>query len=59
MDFLDRVKILEAKTTRKKIQTEIQRCTDTALKKELELKAKYIGINEYYPTPYKVCEFIA
>ena len=59
MDFLDRVKILEAKTTRKKIQTEIQRCTDTALKKDLELKAKYIGINEYYPTPYKVCEFIA
>ena len=59
MDFLDRVKILEAKTTRKQIQTEINRCTDTALKKELELKAKYIGINEYYPTPYKVCEFIA
>lgn len=59
MDFLDRVKILETKTTRKKIQTEIQKCTDMALKKELELKAKYIGINEYYPTPYKVCEFIA
>lgn len=59
MDFLDRVKILEDKTTRKKIQTEIQKCTDLDLKKELELKAKYIGINEYYPTPYKVCEFIA
>lgn len=59
MDFLERVKILESKTTRKKIQTEIQKCTDSDLKRELELKAKYIGINEYYPTPYKVCEFIA
>lgn len=59
MDYLERVKILEAKTTRKKIQTEIQKCTDSALKKELELKAKYIGINEYYPTPYNVCEYIA
>lgn len=59
MDFLERVKILESKTTRKKIQTEIQKCTDSDFKRELELKAKYIGINEYYPTPYKVCEFIA
>ena len=59
MDFFERIKILEAKTTRKKIQTEIQRCTDSDLKVELELKAKYIGINEYYPTPYKVCEYIA
>lgn len=59
MDFLERVKNLESKTTRKKIQTEIQKCTDSDFKRELELKAKYIGINEYYPTPYKVCEFIA
>lgn len=59
MDYLERVKILEAKTTRKKIQTEIKNCTDSGLKIELELKAKYIGINEYYPTPYKVCEWIA
>lgn len=59
MDYLERVKILEAKTTRKKIQTELKKCTDSDLKKELELKAKYIGINEYYPTPYEVCERIA
>lgn len=59
MDYLERVKILEAKTTRKKIQTELKKCTDSDLKKELELKAKYIGINEYFPTPYDICMFIA
>ena len=46
MDFLERVKILESKTTRKKIQTEIQKCTDSDLKRELELKAHIKFLND-------------
>lgn len=58
MDYLEKVKILESKTSRKQIQTEIQKCKDNSLKIELELKAKYIGLNEFFPTPFSVCEFI-
>ncbi len=58
MDYIDYVKIIEAKTTRKQLQTAMAKCNDKKLLKELELKAKYIGINEYFPTPYQVCQFI-
>lgn len=50
--------LLENCNSRKKISQALKKCTCEATKKMLELKAKYIGINEFFPTPKSVVEQI-
>ena len=54
----EKLNYIDKQTTVKKKQIVINKTDDEYIKNELILRSKYIGINDFFPTPYSVCEII-
>ena len=53
-----KLEFIDKQTTVKKKQAIIKKTDDLYIKNELDMRSKYIGINEFFPTPYNVCKII-